>query len=156
MDSKSQIKQLQIIFATMAGVAFAFGGVALSMGGMVEKTSGERLESLLTMAFAGFTAMQLVLSFWLPSRMLQNKEEAPIHEKLTAYRTAKTLTGALCETAALMWGVLLLLSGNFWYALPMALCLTFLLTRFPTMMELEAWLGKRQQDIDRELQSSRR
>lgn len=151
MDSQSHIRSLQTIYLIMIGIAVAFGAVALSLGGILEEPAREQIEGILTIVFTALTAIELILSFWLPNRMMASKESAHAAERLAAYRQGKTTAAALCQGPALMWGVLILLSGNIWYALPMAICITALMTRFPTMMELEALFGKRQPDIDRAL-----
>lgn len=151
MNLAMRIRSIQIVYVAMA-IAPVLLGIAALLGtpdGIAGRNADT--ERVMTIAFAAMTVMLLGLSFFPPGRIHAGPQGQSLVTRLLAYQRTKILTAALCEVPTFMWAVLLYLSGNIWYALPMALCLTAMLTRFPTVMEVEALIGKRAQEIDREL-----
>jgi len=89
------------------------------------------------------TVQALVLSYFLPPRMVAAAKDGDTTKRVAIYGTSRIVAGALCEGPALLGCVAMLLSGNRWYLAPIALLVVAIVQHAPTRDSFEEATGVR-------------
>ncbi len=105
-------------------------------------------------------ATALTLFFSVPAAALSGTltmkamaQATDIQERLRSYIFFKIMAAALCEGPALVWSVLVMLTGNHLYLIGTGFGLLLLAALFPTPDGLETKLGRSAAQVDEELRA---
>ncbi len=143
-DPAAQLRSTQTVIAALALGVLVFAGVAAYRGPVTAALPP------LVLGLDGFTLSAIVvsittvpLSFFLPARMVEAERGADAARRVLVFRTSRVVAGALCEGAALLWCVSVLLSGNLWHLAPVALIVAAMLLHLPTRESFQDATGER-------------
>jgi len=87
---------------------------------------------VLALAAIVVTAQSLAMSFIVPPRMVEAAKNGDAEKRVAIYGASRLVAGALCEGPALLWCVALLLGGEHWYLVPIALLVVAIVQHAPT------------------------
>jgi len=144
VDPAADLRMTQtIVVALVLGVAI-FAGVAAFVGPITTAFPPVALGlDVLALAAIGVTITSVPLSFFFAARMAASARAAPAAQRAQVFRASRVVGAALCEGPALFWCVAMLLVGNRWYLVPIALIATLMVFHFPTREAFQDATGER-------------
>lgn len=143
-DPAAQLRVTQMIGAAllMGVVIFAAIAAVISPMGQALEAVAYGLDPIALVAVL-LTISVIPLSFFIPARMIDSARGASPAQRGRVFRTSKILAAALCEAPALLWCVGLLLSGNRWFLVPIAMIATLMALQIATRGAFESATGQR-------------
>lgn len=132
-DFAAELRSTQVVVvALVLGVA-AFAAVALLVGPVASPLP----EIVLGLDPIALTAIlvsvtTVPLSFFLSARIVAAAQGLAPAQRVRAFRSARIVGAALCESAALLWCVALLVSGAFWFLAPIGVLAAVMGLHIPT------------------------
>lgn len=143
-DPAAELRKTQtIVVALVLGVAI-FAGVAAFAGPISTAFPPVALGlDVLALAAIGVTLTSVPLSFFFAARMGASARTAPAGRRGQVYCASRIVGAALCEGPALFWCVAMLLGGNRWYLVPIALIAALMAFHVPTRESYQDATGER-------------
>ncbi len=144
LDSAAQLRNIQIVLVALAlGVAL-FAGVAAFVGPVASEFRPEfHGKDVLAIVAVCVSLQAIPLSFLIPAKWVKGARDRDPETRRRNFRGGRIVAGAVCEAAALLWCVALLLTGNLWYLPPIAVLVALIVWHIPSRDSFEEATGQR-------------
>jgi hypothetical protein len=143
-DPAVQLRLTQTIVVALAAGVVVFAVVAAFLGPISEPFPPivMGLDPIALAAIACTVSVVFVL-FIVPQRRVDSVRDGEPDQRVHMFRASRLVAAALCEGPALFWGVALLLSGTWWYLVPIGMLTGLLVMQVPTRDSFERATGVR-------------
>lgn len=142
-DAAAQLRSTQVVVVSLAVGVAIFAAIAAAVGPIdapMPRVGG--FDALLVTALV-VTITTVPLAFFLPARLVEAARGLDPARRIGAFRASRIVAAAMCEAAALLWCVALLVSGTLLYLAPIAVIVAVTFLQVPTREALESATGER-------------